>query len=60
MAGQPGSFEADDRYASLSAAGDPLERLAAVIDFALFRGELDAALERADRARPVGARMRRC
>ena len=44
MAGQPGFFDLDERYAALSAAGDPLERLAAVVDFALFRGELDAAL----------------
>jgi hypothetical protein len=28
----------------LSAAGDPLERLALVIDFELFRTELEAAL----------------
>jgi hypothetical protein len=54
MAGQPGFFDLDGRYAALSAAGDPLcplERLAAVIDFELFRGELDAALARSDRAR---------
>jgi hypothetical protein len=35
---------------ALSAAGDPLERLAAVVDFELFRPELDAALARSDRA----------
>src|SRR5919106_1019918 len=51
MAGQPGLFDLDERYASLSLAGDPLERLAAVVEFELFRGELDAALERSDRAR---------
>jgi IS5 family transposase len=51
MAGQPGFFDVDERYASLSAAGDPLERLAAVIDFELFRGELEAGLDRSDRAR---------
>jgi IS5 family transposase len=51
MVGQPGLFDLDERYEVLSAAGDPLERLAAVIDFELFRGELDAALERSDRAR---------
>ena len=44
-------FDLDERYAALSAAGDPLERLAAVVDFALFRRELAAALARADRAR---------
>jgi len=51
MAGQPGFFDLDQRYAALSAAGDPLERLAAVVDFELFRPELNAALERSDRAR---------
>jgi transposase, IS5 family len=51
MRGQPGWFDLDERYALLSAAGDPLERLAAVVDFELFRAELDAALERSDRAR---------
>jgi len=49
--GQPGLFDVDERYASLSAAGDPLERLRAVVDFELFRGELDTALDRSDRAR---------
>src|SRR5688572_2339686 len=51
MPGQLGLFDRDERYASLSAAGDPLERLAEVVDFELFRGELDAALERSDRAK---------
>jgi transposase, IS5 family len=51
MAGQPGFFDREERYAALSAAGDPLERLAAVVDFELFRDELDAALDRADRTR---------
>jgi transposase, IS5 family len=51
MPGQPGFFDRDERYAALSAAGDPLERLAAVVDFELFRDELDAALDRADRTR---------
>jgi hypothetical protein len=37
MAGQPGFFDLSDRYEALSAAGDPLERLSAVVDFELFR-----------------------
>ena len=49
MAGQPGFFDLSDRYEALSAAGDPLERLAAVVDFELFRGPLVAALRRAPR-----------
>jgi transposase len=51
MAGQPRFFDVDERYAALSAAGDPLERLAAVVDFEIFRPVLDAALKRSDRSR---------
>jgi hypothetical protein len=51
MAEQRGFFDLDERYAALSKAGDPLERLAAVVDFEMFRAELDAALARSDRAR---------
>lgn len=49
MAGQPGFFDLSDRYEALSAAGDPLERLAAVVDFEVFRGPLVAALRRSPR-----------
>jgi transposase, IS5 family len=51
MAGQAGFFDLSDRYEALSAAGDPLERLAAVIDFELFRGPLVAALRRSVRGK---------
>ena len=51
MAGQPGFFDLDERYRALSAAGDPLERLAKVVDFELFRAELEAALQRSDRTK---------
>jgi transposase, IS5 family len=51
MADQRGFFDTDARLRWLSAAGDPLERLAAMVDFELFRPELDAALGRGDRAR---------
>ena len=51
MAQSPGFFDLDDRYAALSATGDPLERLLAVVDFEIFRPDLDAALKRSDRAR---------
>ena len=51
MMGQRGFFDTDERLQWLSAAGDPLERLAAVVDFELFRGELDAALSRSERAK---------
>jgi len=36
---------------ALSAAGDPLERLAQVIDFEVFRGDLESALSRSDRTK---------
>lgn len=51
MAGQPGFFDLSDRYEALSAAGDPLERLAAVVDFGVFRGPLIAALRRGPRSK---------
>jgi transposase, IS5 family len=51
MAGQPGFFDADERLKALSAAGDPLERLVAAVDFELFRAELAAALWRSDRGK---------
>ena len=51
MAGQPGLFDLDERYAALSRTGDPLERLAAVVDFEVFRADLGAALARSDRSK---------
>jgi IS5 family transposase len=51
MADQGGFFDAEERLRWLSASGDPLERLRAVVDFEAFRGELEAALPRADRSR---------
>jgi hypothetical protein len=44
-------FDTDDRLRSLSEAGDPLERLSTVIDFELFRSELEAVLARRDRGK---------
>lgn len=51
MVGQPGFFDLSTRYEQLSAAGDPLERLAAVVDFEVFRGTLVAALRRSPRGK---------
>jgi hypothetical protein len=48
MASQPGFFDVEERYAALSAAGDPLERLSAVVDFeilGLVLGKWRAAVE---------------
>jgi len=51
MAGRAGLFDAEERLRWLSASGDPLERLRAVVEFEAFRAELEAALPRADRSR---------
>lgn len=51
MAGQPGFFDLDERYGALSKAGDPLERLSAVVDFEIFRKPLAKALKRSDGAK---------
>src|SRR4029077_4257145 len=48
---QPGFFDLEDRLARLSAKGDELERLSAVVDFELFRPELERAVPRSDRAK---------
>lgn len=51
MVGPPGFFDLSDRYAALSAVGDPLERLAGVVDFEVFRGPLIVALGRRNRGK---------
>jgi IS5 family transposase len=51
MAGQPGFFDVEERLKQLSAKGDSLERLNAVVDFELFRTDLERAVPRADRSR---------
>ncbi len=44
----PGLFDADERLKALSAKGDDLERIKAVVDFEAFRGELERAVPRSD------------
>jgi transposase len=45
--GRPaGLFDVEERLAGLSKKGDDLERLAAVVDFELFRPELERAVPR--------------
>ena len=52
MAGrQPGFWDVEERLRELSAQGDPLEKLAATVDFEMFRPDLDAALGRGAPAR---------
>src|ERR687889_753795 len=51
MAGQPGFFDVGNRLRELSAKGDDLERIAALVDFAMFRAELEQAVPRSDGTR---------
>ncbi len=51
MVGQPGFFDLDERYRALAATGDPLIKLAKLIEFEVFRGPLLTALARSDGSR---------
>jgi transposase, IS5 family len=51
MRGQAGFWDIDERYARLSEAGDPLEKLNAVVPWELFRKPLAKALKRSDGTR---------
>ena len=44
MVRQAGFFDVEERLLKLSAKGDDLERIAALVDFALFRSELERAV----------------
>lgn len=52
MSDQAGFFDVDERLDQLSQAGDRLDRLAAMIDFEMFRPALDRALDRSKGGRP--------
>lgn len=47
----PGFFDVDERLAELTAKGDDLERVKALVDFEIFRPALEAAVPRADRSK---------
>ena len=51
MTRQPGLFDVDERLRRLSDIGDQLEAFAAVVDFEMFRPELEAALRYGDGAK---------
>lgn len=51
MRGQAGFWDVDERYARLSDAGDPLEKLNAVVPWEMFRKPLAKALKRSDGAK---------
>lgn len=48
MVGQAGFWDIDERYARLSEAGDPLEKLNLVVPWRVFRKPLTKALKRSD------------
>src|ERR1700739_1032226 len=45
---QRGFFDVDERLQELSAKGDALERLSELVDFELFRADLERAVPRSD------------
>jgi IS5 family transposase len=45
----PGFFDVEERLRELSAKGDDLERVKALVDFEIFRPALEAAVSRARR-----------
>lgn len=49
--GAAGLSDRGERYRALLAAGDPLERRSAVVDFAVSRADLAMALARSDQSR---------
>jgi len=49
--GTPGFFDVDERLAELSAKGDDLERVKALVDFEMFRAALETAVPRGDRSK---------
>jgi hypothetical protein len=51
MRGQAGFFDVEKRLKQLSAKGDSLERLGAVVDLERFRADLERAVVRSDRLR---------
>jgi IS5 family transposase len=51
MRGQAGFFDVDERLKELSAKGDQLERLSAIVNFELFRPDLVQAVPRSDGSR---------
>ena len=56
MAGQRGFWDFEQRLEELSAEGDPLEKLAATVDFEMFRPILLRALRRGRKRRGPGGR----
>ena len=51
MRGEPGFFDVEERLKELSAKGDALERLNAIVDFEMFRPDLERAVPRSERSK---------
>jgi hypothetical protein len=47
----PGFFDIDERLRELTAKGDGLERVNALVDFEMFREALETAVPRGDRSK---------
>ena len=48
MGRPPGLFDVSDRLRDLSAKGDDLERIGSLVNFEIFRPDLDRAVPRSD------------
>ncbi len=48
MGRQPGFFDVDARLRELSARGDDLERISGLVNFEMFRADLERAVPRSD------------
>ena len=48
MGRQPGFFDVSERLQQLSAKGDDLERISGLVDFEMFRADLEQAVPRSD------------
>jgi IS5 family transposase len=55
-----GLFDLDARLRELSAKGDDLERVNALVDSEAFRSELEHAVPRADRSKAAGRPTTTC
>src|SRR5262245_3963544 len=51
MVGHPGFFDVDERLKDISAKGDDLEWLNQIVDFEVFRADLERAAPRSDRSK---------
>ena len=60
MGGQAGFWDINERYVRLSEAGDPLEKLNAVVPWEVFRKPLSKALKRSDGSKGAARPTIRC